>query len=224
MPPPAAPALRAVLGCAATPSRFARAGSTGRRRIGCERATDQLRRRELGTQRLGVLLHLADVPQPRKTGAFVPPPAAPALRARGEPVTYEDLMRPLPPDAENGAHELDRGFQWLADRLARADAEVDDYSFRTHYAGPWRSTDDEPWFANASTERLDGLRDFLDTMGPFYEHLAAAAAEPEIAWPLDPKSDLPNLHSAGFWAGWRSAREDCGRSAVRSRRPRKPAT
>ncbi len=118
------------------------------------------------------------------------------LRARGEPVTIADMELPLPPDAENGADDLAAAFRWVETRLAQEDRELestDRVYWWWHYAGPWDHDADDPWHEHATPEKLDELREFLATMGPLYEGLAAAAGNPEIVWPLPVEAASPSL-------------------------------
>jgi hypothetical protein len=134
------------------------------------------------------------------------------LRARGEPVTILDLEPPSPADGQNGADKVGHAYDWLERRLGRIDQDLADkhgehsWSWEALYVGPWSDELDAPWHEHATPEQVEELRGFLDSLGPFFEGLAAATGKREIVWPL-PEDSL----TTSFWGpiarkGWRDVR------------------
>ncbi len=94
------------------------------------------------------------------------------MRAAGEPVTFEELLPAMPPDAENGAQPIDDAFAWLAEH----DPE-----------NAWR----ERAIGSAQVEFADAAalldaRVLVDELAPLFERIDRAAARPAIAWALGP--------------------------------------
>jgi len=108
------------------------------------------------------------------------------LQARGEPVSLRELEAPMPADEQNGALDLDAAMEWWEAN------EPDDFGTR-RIAGAWNLSIVRPWAENATPEQMDGLREFLVFLAPFFEHVNRAASKPELAWPLNARESAADF-------------------------------
>ncbi len=117
------------------------------------------------------------------------------LRARGEPVTLAEIDAPMPPDAENGAAELDAAMAWWKEHQPDDDSEA---PWEHRVAGLWNPTLEEPWHETASPEQMDALRVLLVDLEPFFLRIDGALARSTLVWPLGPRDTV-----AGHMVGYR---------------------
>ena len=108
------------------------------------------------------------------------------LRARGEPVTLAEMERPLPPDDQNGALDLDAAMAWFEEHEPES-------GWKPRIAGPWNPDVLFPYEDNATPEQLAALDDFLVFLGPLFDHVDRGADKPEIAWPLPARDTVESV-------------------------------
>jgi hypothetical protein len=131
-----------------------------------------------------------------------------ALRAKGEPVRYEDLETPRVLDGDNGAQALAKASRILANR-----AGTEPFPFE--FGAP------DPVALEAAPEEREGRRAYLKSLKAYFDLLAEAAGRPrwhvDHEWAKGPEHRLPELgwlHEAGSYLHWTAALdpEDKGRA------------
>lgn len=113
------------------------------------------------------------------------------LRARGEPVSLVEMEAPFPPDAENGAPDIDAAMAWL-------EQNQPDGSWESEVAGPWNVNLLSPWQETATPEQMAALADLLVRIAPMHALIDRAAEKREIAWPLPARDTAAGVLENGI--------------------------
>jgi hypothetical protein len=114
------------------------------------------------------------------------------LRARGEPVSLAEMEPPMPPDDQNGAHDIDAAMAWFAENEPEGD-------WGSRMAGPWNNTLRDG-YEDASPEQRQALAEFLSFLQPFFELVDRGVEKPEIAWALPERKSAEDVLDSLRWA------------------------
>lgn len=97
------------------------------------------------------------------------------LRAAGLPTTCAEAIGDMPPDAENGALDVEAAIAALETSAGKPGTWT--------VTGPWDSNATGPWQESATPEQWTQLRAFLDRERPFFDRVDAGLTKPRFRFP-----------------------------------------
>ena len=110
--------------------------------------------------------------------ALIPPSMQPLddelvrLRAAGFPTTCAEALGEMPPDAENGALDLEAALAALEDGVGKVGT--------WKVTGPWDRNATAPWPESATPQQITELGAFLGRARPFFDRVDAGLAKPRF--------------------------------------------